>query len=93
MRALADALRCRTSNVTALVDRLEASGYVVRRPAEKDRRVKLLVVTPKGKQARERLLARFYQAPPWLHALADADQRALYDILRRALAARAAMGA
>jgi DNA-binding MarR family transcriptional regulator len=87
MRALAEALRCRTSNVTALVDRLEASGYVERRPAQDDRRVKLLVVTHEGEQVRERLLARLHEPPHPISALTADDQRTLHEILRRALAA------
>jgi DNA-binding MarR family transcriptional regulator len=87
MRALAQALRCRTSNVTALVDRLEQSGYVERRAADGDRRVKLLAVTRTGAQARDRLLASLYEPPHSISSLSAADQRALRDILRRAHAA------
>ena len=40
MSALAHALHCDNSNVTGIVDRLEAAGLVERRAAEHDRRVK-----------------------------------------------------
>ena len=40
MSALAGLLMCDNSNVTGIVDRLEALGLVERRPAEHDRRVK-----------------------------------------------------
>ena len=43
MSELALALRCDNSNVTGIVDRLEDRGLVERRPAEHDRRVKMLV--------------------------------------------------
>src|SRR4051794_31663905 len=46
MRHLAQALACDNSNVTGIVDRLEARGLVERRAAPNDRRVKMLVVTP-----------------------------------------------
>jgi DNA-binding MarR family transcriptional regulator len=85
MRALASALHCDTSNVTGLVDGLEAHGLVERRPAEHDRRVRMLVVTERGAQVRERLLAAIHEVPPELAALSAADQRALRDIMRRAL--------
>src|SRR5947199_6006644 len=39
MRRLADALACDASNVTGLVDRLEARGLVERRASADDRRV------------------------------------------------------
>ena len=39
MSALAGALQCDNSNVTGIVDRLEAAGLAERRPAERDRRV------------------------------------------------------
>ena len=48
MSAMAHALMCDNSNVTGIVDRLEAQGLVERRPAEHDRRVKTLVITDKG---------------------------------------------
>ena len=44
MRELAATLHCDSSNVTGLVDGLEAQGLVERRPAEHDRRMRMLVV-------------------------------------------------
>ncbi|MGH2900278.1 MAG: MarR family winged helix-turn-helix transcriptional regulator [Solirubrobacteraceae bacterium] len=85
MRALAAALRCDSSNVTGLIDGLEAQHLVERRPAEHDRRVRMLVVTERGRQVHARVAEVFQQVPPELAALSAADQRALRDILRRAL--------
>jgi DNA-binding MarR family transcriptional regulator len=85
MRALATALHCDSSNVTGLVDGLEAQGLVERRPGEHDRRVRMLVVTERGAQVRSRLTAVMQEVPPELAALSAADQRALRDILQRAL--------
>src|ERR1044072_3322675 len=66
MRALATALHCDSSNVTGLVDGLEAQGLVVRREAEHDRRVRMLVVTEGGKDVRDRLIYVLLEgsAPP-----------------------------
>ncbi|MHC5904756.1 MarR family winged helix-turn-helix transcriptional regulator [Streptomyces sp. S6] len=50
MRKIAERLKCEPSNVTGIVDRLEARGLVERRPAPADRRVKLAAVTPEGRQ-------------------------------------------
>jgi len=85
MRELAVELHCDNSNVTGLVDGLEAQGLVQRRPAEHDRRVRMLVVTERGAQVRDRLNAVLNEVPPALAALSAEDQRALRDILRRAL--------
>src|SRR5215212_2103310 len=48
MSRLAEALECDNSNVTQIVDRLEADGLVERRPAPHDRRVKALALTDRG---------------------------------------------
>ena len=85
MRALASALHCDNSNVTGLVDGLEAQGLVERRPGDHDRRLRMLVVTERGAQVRDRLAAAMQEVPPELAALGAADQRALRDILQRAL--------
>ena len=92
MSALAEALGCDASNVTGIVDRLEARGLIARRSAEHDRRVKMLAVTEKGADVRGTLLARLHEAPPEIAGLSRADQRALRDILQRALASRAPRG-
>jgi MarR family transcriptional regulator, organic hydroperoxide resistance regulator len=85
MSDLADALHCDNSNVTGIVDRLEDRGLVERRSASHDRRVKMLVVTERGAELRERLAERLSEPPAALAALAPEDQRALRDIMRRAL--------
>ncbi len=84
MSELAGALHCDNSNVTGIVDRLEDRGLVERRPAEHDRRVKMLVVTERGAELRERLSERLDTAPAALARLSEADQVALRDIMRRA---------
>ena len=47
-RELAAALHCDASNVTGIVDRLEARGLVERQVSQQDRRVKTLLVTAEG---------------------------------------------
>lgn len=85
MSELAEGLHCDNSNVTGIVDRLESRGLVERRSASHDRRVKMLVVTEHGAQVRERLAERMGRAPEPLANLSPEDQRALRDIMRRAL--------
>ncbi|MFP2928299.1 MarR family winged helix-turn-helix transcriptional regulator [Pyxidicoccus sp. 3LG] len=85
MSTLAGYLSCDASNVTGLVDRMEARGLVARRSSEQDRRVKMLVLTEDGAALRERLLERMAEPPEAIAALPDEDLRALRDIMRRAL--------
>src|SRR5713101_1227393 len=86
MRELAARLRSDPSNVTGLIDRLEARGLVERRPDSNDRRIKGLALTSAGARMRARLFARLYSAPPAVAELSDSDQRALRDVLQRILA-------
>ena len=46
--ALADVLEVETATIARLVDRLEAAGWVTRRPDSSDRRVKLVSLTTKA---------------------------------------------
>src|SRR5262245_8478090 len=85
MRELADELFCDASNVTALADRLEVKGLAERQPDPGDRRVKALALTEEGKRARELVLEIMSEPPPPIAALPVADQRALRDVLRRAV--------
>ncbi len=87
MSALADRLFCDASNVTGMVDRLEARGLLERRDDPGDRRVKLITLTDEGAAVRERVLARLYEPPEAIARLSRADQRALRDLLRRAIGA------
>jgi DNA-binding MarR family transcriptional regulator len=48
-RALSEALRCTPRNVTGLVDALEATGHVARRPHPGDRRATLVTLTERGR--------------------------------------------
>ena len=48
---LAERLSCVKSNITQLVDRLEADGWVAREPDPRDRRAKLAALTAEGRKA------------------------------------------
>src|SRR5438093_4900824 len=86
MGELAKQLACDSSNVTWITDRLEERGLVERRPAEHDRRVKLLVLTEKGRALRAELEERLSAPPPPIASLSQKDQRTLRDLLSRAVA-------
>ncbi|MEV7391272.1 MULTISPECIES: MarR family transcriptional regulator [unclassified Streptomyces] len=89
MRKLAQKLKCEPSNVTGIVDRLEARGLVERRPDPADRRVKLAAATDEGLRVARDLRdgLRFARAP--LAGLSDEERLSLRDLLRRMLDAGA----
>jgi len=86
MGELAKLLACDSSNVTWITDRLEDRGLVERQAATHDRRVKLLVLTEKGRALRSDLEERLSEAPPPIASLSQKDQRTLRDVLSRAVA-------
>ncbi|PYR54136.1 MAG: MarR family transcriptional regulator [Acidobacteria bacterium] len=81
MSRLADTLSCDASNVTGLVDRLESRGLVRRRPSPRDRRVKVLHLTPTGARLRARLLRQMAGRSLPLSRLSLDQQRTLVKIL------------
>jgi MarR family transcriptional regulator, organic hydroperoxide resistance regulator len=85
MSELAQALFCDNSNVTGIIDRLEERGLVRREAAEGDRRVKLIVLTKEGERMRVEITRRMAEPPPPIASLSQEDQRALRDILKRAV--------
>jgi len=85
MRTLARKLCCDASNVTGIVDRLEERGLVRRDAAPGDRRIKMLVVTEDGANVRRRIVKRLSEAPEPINSLSPSDQRALREILARAM--------
>src|SRR3954447_4083577 len=83
--SIASLLRCDRSAVTWITDRLEERGYVERRSDERDRRVKLLVLTDEGRRVREEIRRRLSVPPEALARLSRSEQRELRDLLRKAL--------
>ncbi len=90
MSALATALQCDNSNVTGIVDRMEAHGLVERRPAARDRRVKAVALTPHGEAVRDEVRRRAGTPPPGIARLSEEDAALLRDVLQRAVDAEAA---
>src|SRR5215472_6645668 len=84
MHEIAAHLACDSSNVTGIVDRLEARGLVRRRAGERDRRVKYIVPTPLGLEVRDAMRARMARPPAAIERLSLEDQRLLRELLARA---------
>jgi DNA-binding MarR family transcriptional regulator len=91
MSAIAELLMCDASNVTGIVDKLEARDLAKRDQGE-DRRVKVLTLTPQGERMRAAIRARMLSPPRWLLELSREDQRAFRDLLRRATEALRSAG-
>jgi DNA-binding MarR family transcriptional regulator len=81
MGRLAGMLGCHASNVTGLVDRLEARGVVRRQASTDDRRVKVLDLTPEGARLRAQVLRRMTTGVRPLSRLTVRQQRTLVKIL------------
>ncbi|MFJ4618231.1 MarR family winged helix-turn-helix transcriptional regulator [Streptomyces sp. NPDC088812] len=83
MRKLANRLKCEPSNVTGIVDRLEARGLAERRPDPADRRVKLAAATEEGRRVAKGLREglRFAREP--LAGLTEEERGVLRGLLRR----------
>ncbi len=84
-RALADQLDYDPSNLTGLIDKLEARGAVHRRPDERDRRVKMVLLTEAGRQTRDQFWTALTSDPGPLAHLTEKQARALRDRLHEAL--------
>jgi DNA-binding MarR family transcriptional regulator len=84
MHEIATRLACDNSNVTGIVDRLEARGLVTRRGGEQDRRVKYVVLTPLGLEVRGAMGSKLAQVPVAIERLSAEDQCVLRDVLSRA---------
>ncbi|MFJ5528790.1 MarR family winged helix-turn-helix transcriptional regulator [Streptomyces sp. NPDC093261] len=85
MRRVAQRLKCEPSNVTGIVDRLEARGLVERRPDPADRRVKLAAPTEEGRRVARSLRDSLDFARAPLAGLSPEERLALRDLLRRML--------
>lgn len=62
MNKISEELWCDVSNITGVVDRLEKQGLVWRNSHPNDRRVSLVGITPKGKEALAETLPEHEQA-------------------------------
>jgi MarR family transcriptional regulator, organic hydroperoxide resistance regulator len=84
MGAVAESLYCDASYVTEMVDRLEERSLIERRPDPRDRRVKLIALTPAGEKLRARALEMLYTPPAGFTALATDERATLARLLAKA---------
>lgn len=85
MHRIAEKLNSERSNVTGIIDRLEARGLVERRPDERDRRIKNIAATPAGAELARNVRRSLGFAAEPLAALAPDDRVRLRDLLKQML--------
>jgi len=81
-------MKCNPSTVVDPTDRLEEAGLVIRRPNPDDRRVDVLVVTPKGVRVRKKLIARLLEPPAAFRRMPAAEQARFSDVMIESLRGR-----
>ncbi|GAB7190074.1 MarR family transcriptional regulator [Kineococcus sp. NUM-3379] len=89
MGSLAEELQCDPSNVTQIVQRLEARGLVRRDQDPADRRARLVARTTAGEALNGRFEERFSFPRHVTARLSDREQRQLASLLRKAVGAAA----
>jgi DNA-binding MarR family transcriptional regulator len=82
--SLARALACDASNITGLVDRLEARSLIARKSMTGDRRVKIINITARGSALISRLNRTMLEPPPRLARLAPKELLRLSSLLAEA---------
>jgi len=82
MNTISCILGCDASNVTGIVDRLLAHGLIRREENPKDRRVKMITLTPAGERLRSKMFEELkeYHLPGFL-SLTQAQQTELGSML------------
>jgi MarR family transcriptional regulator, organic hydroperoxide resistance regulator len=81
-KELSARLHCNPSTVVDPTDRLEEAGLIARKANPDDRRVNVLVITPRGRRTRQKLLDRLYQPPEALSSLPARDVARFRDAMR-----------
>ncbi|TKA09078.1 MarR family winged helix-turn-helix transcriptional regulator [Actinacidiphila oryziradicis] len=83
MRVLAERLVCDASNITGIVDRLEAHGFVQREVSPTDRRVKNVIATDAGNETIRRVREEMQATHGALDTLDEPERATLYALLER----------
>ena len=81
-REMSERLHCAPSSVVGVIDSLEQRGWLTRRVDSADRRINVLVLTPAGREARERLMHQLLEPPTAISRLSTQAQEQLRDMLR-----------
>jgi DNA-binding MarR family transcriptional regulator len=90
MGEMARGIGCDPSYITALVDDLDAKGLAERQPDPADRRVKIIILTPPGRELAQEIRAVMSVPPAAFSALTQAELRQLRDLLGKVVQREAA---
>lgn len=90
MKELGQRFQCDPSFVTAIADLLDTHGLARREPDARDRRIKHLRLTPKGREFRERIEREVFSQMPWSYALDTSERETLLALLRKMIKAESA---
>lgn len=90
MRTLAELLACDASNVTGIVDRLEARELVRREADPADRRIKRVLLTEEGERIVREIRVELMAGLSGLGDLDEEERRALQHLLTRVFPAATA---
>lgn len=85
MGALAEKLSCDASYITGLADQLEERGLVSRELDPADRRVRRLVITPRGQATAAKLHAQMVDNHPIFTHLSDEEMATMLDIMGKGM--------
>jgi DNA-binding MarR family transcriptional regulator len=83
MGKMGERLMIHPTSVTNIVDRLEAQGFVRRRPHQTDRRTTLVEITETGRQITERATKEVIASAFGLEALSEREVDQLTRLLRK----------
>lgn len=83
MKELGRKFRCDPSFVTAIADQLDSRGLGRRETDSHDRRIKNLLLTPRGQELRERLESELSASMPWSRTLDVSERQCLLGLLRK----------
>jgi DNA-binding MarR family transcriptional regulator len=87
MNSLSKMLFCDASNVTGIVDRLFARKLIKREENPKDRRVKMITLTPEGADVSKKILADLNQASinSKVAQLSEVQKEQLLELLKEVI--------
>jgi DNA-binding MarR family transcriptional regulator len=89
MSSLSGLLHCDASNVTGIVDKLESLSLVTRQESAKDRRIKIIQITPAGLNLARELLEKMRAVSvPNVAGLSPEERETLGRLLMKLVPAR-----
>jgi DNA-binding MarR family transcriptional regulator len=74
---------CDPANATFIIGRLERAGLARRRGSDRDRRIKLVTLTPKGTATKRDLLREYHAPPAALRSLTQPELATLIDLMTK----------